>query len=253
MLRPALAFSFVALAFAACATPRPPEGPPPPPTPRVEVGPSPTLEPPEPPREPTPAPSMSAAAASEMPVAAPTTRTPPSPRFDTDRCEEDDDCAWDDPCEPTRCGTGEPAHDLKCTERRADPGRCVCHQHMCARKPGADEATKPRGACKSDEQCALDLGAGRCESMPSARDVSRLGPVYQSGPYCDCVDGGCELRWAEPVACKSDAECWWERKGGRLKLKRSDKPRRLPFKPCRDGEVDAVCANGFCQLRAWSC
>lgn len=197
-----------------------------------------------------PSDSSAPAPAAEIPSSPATSRPEASPRFDADYCGADADCDWDDPCAPSRCQKAGAAPEVKCSESRPAPGQCLCAGNWCSLRPALAPAG---GSCTSDSQCAVDVGAGRCVAVDDVQRVLHIGPIDRDGPYCDCLGGRCQLGWADPLPCQSDAECWWERKGGRLKPARPNKPRKLPFRPCHDGEIDAVCRAGSCQVRGWSC
>ena len=84
--------------------------------------------------------------------------------------------------------------------------RELVHTASGARGRGAD-----RGSCRSDAECAVDLGAGRCVPVADARDVLRVGPIDREVRTATASTAAA-LGWAEPLPCTSDAECWWERK-----------------------------------------
>lgn len=115
-------------------------------------------------------------------------------------------------------------------------------------------APTPLEACADEADCGLELATGRCRAVaPADRDALRRGSVELGEAYCECAPAGCTLRRAEPLACKTDAECWYERKGGRLVPTRPKTPRKLPFKPCSDGEIDARCTDSVCKIVAFKC
>jgi hypothetical protein len=143
-----------------------------------------------------------------------------------------------------------------CDESSPAPGECVCNKRQCTIKPGKDRSRWPEQSsegCERDDQCQLDRSRGRCDRVE--RVTASEGPVVADEPYCEC-DGDanrCQYQWFDSLSCKSDADCWYLRKGGRLVPFHPAKPRKLPFSPCKDGEVDVQCKQGACVITAYKC
>ena len=82
-------------------------------------------------------------------------------------------------------------------------------------------------------------------------DVPVRASGVSVGPSCDCVTPaeGCVFSWFEPIACKSERDCWVEAAPRRHPVRRPAALRGRAFKPCTDGEVAPVCTSeGFCAL-----
>ena len=111
-------------------------------------------------------------------------------------------------------------------------------------------------ACDADDQCALTGDGSVCRRVESTGASAHRPSVDDAhAPYCECNASAnkCVRRVAAPVSCSHKRDCWHGVKAGRLVPLKSSTPRKLPFKPCIDGEIDAVCANGVCRLVAYDC
>jgi hypothetical protein len=84
-----------------------------------------------------------------------------------------------------------------------------------------------------------------------------MRPGVTAGPSCDCLSPakGCTFQWLEPVACRSDRDCWVEQEPRRHPVARPKALRGRDFRPCTDGEVAPKCSDrGVCVLGlAYSC
>ncbi|MBM4776674.1 MAG: hypothetical protein GQE15_03135 [Archangiaceae bacterium] len=81
-------------------------------------------------------------------------------------------------------------------------------------------------------------------------------PAPKQGPACGCVKGVCQYLWIEPVACTRDAECALSTEPVLHAIKAApSKKKQRPFRPCKDGERQAVCdeATKTCAVRSWKC
>lgn len=81
-------------------------------------------------------------------------------------------------------------------------------------------------------------------------------PAPKQGAACGCVKGVCHYLWIEPVACTKDSDCALSTEPvlHAIKAKPSKKKPR-PFRPCKDGERQAVCdeVTKTCAVRSWKC
>ncbi|MBK9033246.1 MAG: hypothetical protein IPL61_18565 [Myxococcales bacterium] len=170
-----------------------------------------------------------------------------------DSCKADVDCGWDDPCMPARCGRAPAAAAMAaCDESAPPPGACGCVDRQCTLRriaPAAD----PSAACRGDDDCALDVGAARC----AAGTPGMLGPLTEQGPICTCAPSGqCAWSWPDAVPCTSWRDCSWTRAPRLRPVSARAVPRPVahPVAPCKDGEVDSVCApSGTCRIVGWGC
>lgn len=168
-----------------------------------------------------------------------------------DRCESDADCAWEDPCVPDRCVGAHETAPSECKESLPAPGACVCEDRQCSLR--RDDALRDvsRGSAFCDaSDCALDRSRGTCSAVPaSAPPGLRSRRPVDDGPGCVCepTKQSCEAFWLEPIACKSDLDCWVEESPVRRPSKRPP-GKRTPFRPCKDGPVEPLCVDGACRL-----
>ena len=161
-------------------------------------------------------------------------------------CSVDDDCGWDDPCLPSRCVEASPP--AVCEESAPAPGSCLCVAGACTLKPSkppiADGPCETRG-------CVVDRAGGTCVAETAGvAEGLRTNPGLSSGPSCDCdtPGDGCTFRWFEPVACKSERDCWVDSAPRPHPVKRPKSLRGRDFKPCSDGEIAPSCNDGVCRL-----
>ncbi len=197
------------------------------------------------------------AAISSDPIAASTTATPnlapstatsatvtaaPVASKATGPCTSDPDCAFDDPCLPSKCVRGA-AVLAKCDESSPKPGTCECAEGTCTlrRKDPATGAKKT--GCTAATECAFDAATGSCAAGKSRALVDR-------GGYCACSAGTCTPGFVEPVACKTSADCSWTTDPFRPVP--SSKVPRPPGKPCGYSR-STECRDGFCKVTVWKC
>lgn len=182
---------------------------------------------------------------------------PPPREWRGDVCHDDAGCRWDDPCHPARCvgaASPSPSPARSCDAASPPPGTCACVEEMCTLRPAEPAYGVSEGACRKDDECAVDVAAGTCH----AGGETLIGPIHEQGPVCACdrAAGRCRLEWVEPVRCKSWRDCSWVAKP-RLRPVPSTKvrrPVRRPVRPCKDAEVDSVCTpEGTCRIVGWSC
>jgi hypothetical protein len=117
------------------------------------------------------------------------------------------------------------------------------------------DASRER-ACTSDEACGWDEPRSACVvggEPPYPRDPER-------GMFCACREQRCELVVVGPFACASWRDCSWTTKPHLRPIpsKEERRPFPRPVRPCRDGEVDSVCAENdagvkVCRIRSWKC
>ncbi|MBL8922297.1 MAG: hypothetical protein JNJ54_25830 [Myxococcaceae bacterium] len=79
-------------------------------------------------------------------------------------------------------------------------------------------------------------------------------PAPKTGPACGCVRGVCHYVWIEPVACTKNSDCALATEPVLYPVK-ATKKRLRPFRPCKDGEHEAVCdrRTKTCLIRGWEC
>jgi hypothetical protein len=168
-------------------------------------------------------------------------------------CNIDNDCGWDDPCKPTRCV--EAGVKATCKDSAPAPGECMCVAKACTLKP----KTRPKAEGPCDVRaCVVDRAAGKCiDDDGGVPENLRTTPAVEVGPSCDCtrLADGCAWSWFEPVACKSDRDCWIDPSPRKHPVARPKKLRGRDFKPCSDGEVAPRCGPaGTCVIGpAYSC
>jgi hypothetical protein len=106
--------------------------------------------------------------------------------------------------------------------------------------------------CKDSGDCDVDVTTAQCEPGIVPDDEFR---VRYAGPTCRCIpsDHRCHLHWFDPIACRSDDDCWLDETPVLHAIAR---PRRLKgrkFRPCVDGERVPACVEGRCAIRAAAC
>src|SRR5690349_18065410 len=186
-------------------------------------------------------------------AAAPAVATP-APPADVSSCAADTDCAFEDPCMPTRCvSSAGPKPVVGCEKSAPATGTCVCFEKRCSLKPGP---THPVAAVDADcsyvPGCVLDRATGRC--APGKDDDFRADRSV--GPRCDCdskVPQRCHFSWLDPIECKTVDDCWVDPAPFSHPIKRPKKLRGKTFRPCKDGEVAPACTDGRCNTRAYGC
>lgn len=195
--------------------------------------------------------------------ATPAKPMPPSepiePTWRGDFCHADADCGWDDPCLPRRCSElATPRPTSTCEAPPLAPGTCSCVEHQCTLRPRDPErSSSSPGSCNTDLTCAIDVGTGTCH----ADGKTLIGPIDVEGPVCLCDEKtrACAYAWSGPVPCQSWRDCSWAREPRLRAVPSSEQPRPVvrPVRPCKDGEVDAVCIGKddqkFCRIVAWRC
>lgn len=177
------------------------------------------------------------------PIAASAPTASVEPTWRGDRCATDADCAWDDPCMPSRCGKGVPSA-ANCDESAPAPGDCSCVEHMCTNRWKDDAAGASAPGCTADADCAVDIGTGTCHLHGN----TMVGPITSEGALCRCdtATTQCVRQWVAPIACTSFKDCGFERVP-RLHPIKPVTPRDHPVKMCEEGSVDAVCGkDGVC-------
>lgn len=199
------------------------------------------------------APSGSAAPADAAAPAPPRDAAPPALTWRGDHCDDDKQCGWDDPCVAKRCGNNAPP-GVGCDKSAAKPGECRCNERMCTLRPADPAYGASAAGCKTDDECAVDVGTGTCH----LGGTTLIGPITSEGPVCLCDKASttCRLAWSGPVACRSWKDCSWVQTP-RLRAVPSSQVRRpvnRPVRACKDGEVDAVCTpEHTCKIVGWSC
>ena len=163
------------------------------------------------------------------------------------KCATDSECAFDDPCMPSRCVGADATHpslDQKCAESKPAPGSCLCVASKCTLKPKVPPP--PTGTCEA-RGCQVDHAAGRCVTDTQSRASSSV----IVGPSCDCIQPtkGCQFTWHEPIPCKTVRDCWVSDQPRLHPVKRPAHLRGRDFKPCVDGEIPPACgAEGYCTI-----
>lgn len=180
--------------------------------------------------------------------AAPQPKQPkPKPKPERSYCEQDSECAFDDPCVATACvGKGDAAF-VGCDESAPPPGRCICAGSHCTlmRKDAASGAAKT--GCKSDGECAFEPATGSCVAGSDHAWIERRGG------FCACSAGTCTPQFVDDVPCKTSSDCSWLESPKRP-APASKVPRpHPPVIPCSTGSFDSVCHAGRCELRVWKC
>ncbi|HUS66122.1 MAG TPA: hypothetical protein VMZ28_16330 [Kofleriaceae bacterium] len=176
------------------------------------------------------------------------------PPVDVSSCAADSDCAFADPCMPSRCVTAASVPQSPgCDESAPATGTCVCYEKRCSLKPGPSH---PVVAVDSDctyvPGCVLDRATGGC--APGRDDDFRADRSV--GPRCDCdskVPQRCHFSWLDPIECKTVDDCWVDPAPFSHPIARPKKLRGKTFRPCKDGEVAPACADGRCAMRAYGC
>jgi hypothetical protein len=119
------------------------------------------------------------------------------------------------------------------------------------------DADAPReSACTTDEACGLNKDGSTClvgGEPPYPRDPER-------GTFCACRERRCEIVVSGPFPCASWRDCSWTTTPHLRPIPSKDRRRPFPrpVRPCRDGEVDSVCAESdggtkVCRIEAWKC
>jgi len=169
----------------------------------------------------------------------------PDPDGYGDACSDQEPCAWDDPCQPTRCvATSNARMDTACTETQPVPGICGCMAGRCTTRPQGTPEPPPE-ACGGGISCGLDQGAGHCV-VGSGRRANQ-GTLLVEGPMCLCdhASGQCLFEWVDPVPCRRDFDCWFDYTPRLHPIRRPRRVRKR-FRPCEDGENEPICRNGSC-------
>lgn len=209
-----------------------------------------TTPPPAPP--PADAASMVDAAPAVAPADAAVAVAPTTGGARGDYCDADADCAWDDPCSPTRCGTPPPAA-VDCGKTVPPPGTCACVEQQCTIRLDHPERATSAPGCTGDRDCAIDVGGGACQ----LGGPGSIGPIHEQGPLCTCAAGSgrCQWSWVGPIPCKSWRDCSWTHEPRLRPVSSRQVPRPVarPVRPCRDGEVDSVCTDHTCRIVGWRC
>jgi hypothetical protein len=160
-------------------------------------------------------------------------------------------CRFTDPCTPLECRSGKETDFVGCDKSLPEEGRCECADGFCLlhRTVLATGNSKETG-CAKDSDCSLDGPTGACH----VSSAGRRGAIRTQGPNCKCnpTSKACELTWYDPVPCKDWRDCWYEREPILHPIKPA-KPRTKKIEPCKDGELDAACIDGVCQLLHWGC
>lgn len=185
--------------------------------------------------------------------AAPAPAADGGPTWRGDSCNETSDCGWDDRCMPKRCGKRRDA-GVACEETSPPPGECVCNENMCTLRPKDAAGGTSAGGCKQDGECAVDVATATCHAGGDAF----IGPITKEGAVCTCDAraGKCVWSWSGPVACKTYRDCSLVRTP-RLRAvpaKLVPRPVKRLVRPCKDAEIDSVCApDGTCKIVGWGC
>lgn len=106
-------------------------------------------------------------------------------------------------------------------------------------------------SCKGPDDCRV-LDGRTCSTDGGVSSW----PAPKEGPACGCVKNVCHYLWIEPVACRKANDCAVELVPVLHAVKaRPTKKKRRPFRPCEDGEHDAVCdlTTKTCSVRSWDC
>jgi hypothetical protein len=223
----------VTLLIAACTSPSP----------------APSAAPEKPDTQPGSAPAAPRAVATGASAAQPAA-TPPAPAA----CARDADCAWEDPCRPTRCVPAAAQPPAAGCDKSVPPeGTCVCFDRRCAYRPAASRSpVSVDAACTSPPDCILDAASGTC-TPGSDPDTGHIG---EPGPHCRCdrrEPRRCHYVWIDPVPCSSDDDCWVSNDGFTHPIARPKKLRGRRFRPCKDGEEAPVCRAGSCTVQGYTC
>jgi hypothetical protein len=171
-------------------------------------------------------------------------------------------CSTSSPAPHDRVGTGsssapapsQPAalactRDGDCTAACAGAdGACICFEGACALHPNSPRISV--GRCEHTRDCGVEPASGRCEpGLPTDARVHYAGPICA----CDERDHRCHLQWFDPVACRSDADCWIDDTPVPHAIARPPRLRGRTFRGCVDGERAPACGEGHCTLRALTC
>ena len=162
-------------------------------------------------------------------------------------CKTAEDCGWNDPCAPTQCVAASNQEAGTCDQQPEPPGACECIDERCVLHPSAVPPAEV--ACKKG-LCGLDEATATCQSgeMEKANEKRAVGPV------CVCNDDElCEFTWVEPIACKSDKDCWVTDAPPYYPVPRPKAKRKHKFLPCKDGEAAPVCRDRQCAVIGYGC
>jgi hypothetical protein len=141
-----------------------------------------------------------------------------------------------------------------CKPGSRPPGTCTCNEKMCTLRPSDPRHGESAVGCKSDADCAVDVGTGTCH----LGGETLVGPISVEGPVCLCdkPTATCRLTWSGPVACTSWRDCSWTDAPRLRPVSSRDvrRPHKRPVRPCKDGETDSVCSpEKVCTVVHWTC
>ena len=104
--------------------------------------------------------------------------------------------------------------------------------------------------CSGAEDCKVDLASGTCTTDGGVSSW----PAPKEGPACGCVKNVCRDLFIEKVSCRVDADCAIATEPVLHAIPAAPtKKKSKPFRPCKDGERQAVCTDSVCTIRKWKC
>lgn len=104
--------------------------------------------------------------------------------------------------------------------------------------------------CSGPDDCKVDVASGTCTTDGGVSSW----PAPKEGPACGCVKNVCHFIVIEKVACRVDADCALATEPVLHAIPaRPGKKKSKPFRPCKDGERQAVCSESVCTVRSWKC
>lgn len=166
----------------------------------------------------------------------------PNPDGFGDDCVKDADCTWLDEKIRERCVHKNNSKNTVSDE--IETKQCLCSHKRCALKPVLPPEY-PEGYCTGRSDCGLEQSTGRCYFEDRIR--ANQGYYIERGPYCSCIENKCQFRWQDPVPCKKNKDCWFERSNGReYAIPRPKKLRRATFEPGGEGDREPECIDGYC-------
>jgi hypothetical protein len=104
--------------------------------------------------------------------------------------------------------------------------------------------------CSGPDDCKVDLASGTCTTDGGVSSW----PAPKEGPACGCVKNVCRDLFIEKVSCRVDADCAIATEPVLHAIPAvPTKKKSKPFRPCKDGERQAVCTDSVCTIRKWKC
>lgn len=199
-----------------------------------------------------------------FPSAEPRKKPPdPSPVLSW-RCDTDQDCHYDDPCFARACIGGQKAASPGCEKSSLPQGKCLCGNDACTLVLDNPRNGELKTGCKENAECQFNAADGKCYEGRAERiiwkrggfctcdaKVCRVSPPRRPTPFADGLL--CRPDFVAAIPCKTSLDCSLQEDP--LRPAASSKVPRLhpPIAPCKGGERDSVCVNGFCAIQVWKC